>query len=601
MSVKKKTLPALLIEKTQNHGDWVAVREKNFGIWAEYTWHQYLIHVKAFCLGIMKIGLTNGDKVSILSENCPEWLFADLGTQSAHGIAVGIYPSNSEDQIEYIVNHSDSKFIVAGDQEQVDKILAIKGKLPKLLKIIVINMKGLRKYDDPLIISFEEVERKGLEEDRQFPDLFRETMESVQFEDVAILVYTSGTTGSPKGAMLTHRSLVEEVAYWQKADPFSENEVMVSFLPLCHVMERNISMIIHLYVGYTINFAESIDSLIECLREISPTFFITVPRITEKMHSQIMIGIDNSIRFKQWMFNFWIKRGEQLAEKKIALKKWKPWDYVLYALGYLCLYRPILDKLGFLRLRTLQVGGASVSPTLIKFFRALGVDCREIYGMTEMGGLMAIQQGQQYIPGSVGKKLPGMQVRVGEDGELFFKGNSLFKGYYKNEEATREVVNDRWLSTGDIGQIDENGNISIIDRKKDILITSGGKNVSPSEIEDHLKYSHYIKEAIVIGEGRKYITAIIQIDMENVGFWAQNNRIAFTTFKNLSRQPAVIELIQQEVEKSNKKFSRVEQVKKFALLDKELDQDDGELTATQKVRRKQINEIYKDLIDSLYA
>jgi long-chain acyl-CoA synthetase len=214
---------------------------------------------------------------------------------------------------------------------------------------------------------------------------------------------------------------------------------------------------------------------------------------------------------------------------------------------------------------------------------------------------MAIQQGQQYIPGSVGKKLPGMQVRVGEDGELFFKGNSLFKGYYKNEEATREVVNDRWLSTGDIGKIDENGNIAIIDRKKDILITSGGKNVSPSEIEDHLKYSHYIKEVIVIGEGRKYITALIQIDMENVGFWAQKNRIAFTTFKNLSRQPAVRELIQQEVEKSNKKFSRVEHVKKFALLDKELDQDDGELTATQKVRRKQINEIYKDVIDSLYA
>jgi len=600
VSAERTTFPELLIKQVELQGDRVAIREKDLGIWKEYTWSQYLDHVKAFCLGIKKLGLGKGDTVSILSENCPEWLFADLGTQCAGGISVGIYPTNSEPQVQYIINHSDSKFIVAEDQEQVDKIMMVEENVPKLEKIIVIDMKGLRKYDDPMIISFEDVEQSGREEDRRETDLFNKTVDLVQPDDVALLIYTSGTTGPPKGVMLTHWNFISQVMYWQAASPFNKNDSLLSFLPLCHVLERDLSMAIHLYIGYTISFSESIESLMLCLREISPTFFMSVPRIVEKMHSQIMIGIDNSTILKRCFFSFWIKVGSNLSEMKIKSKNWRPWHYVLYLLGYLFLYRSILDKLGLLRLRIMQVGGASVSPELLKFFRAVGVDAREIYGMTEMSGLLAIQQGDSFTPGSVGKVPPGMECKLADDGELLFKGDNLFKAYYKDQKSTLEMSDYGWLRTGDIGRIDEEKNISIVDRKKDIIITSGGKNISPSEIEDDLKCSPYIKEAIVIGDRRKYVTALLQIDGENVGNWAQNNRVAYTTFKSLSGCPEVKELIRKEVDKANEHFARVEQIKKFALLDKELDQDDDEVTATQKVRRKQISEKYSELIETLY-
>jgi len=598
--MEKTTFPSLLIKQAAEQGDRVTIREKDLGIWKEYTWNQYLEHVRAFSLGIKKLGLAKGDAVSILSENCPEWLFTDLGAQAAGGVSVGIYATNSESQVEYIFNHSDSRFIVAGDQEQVDKVLAIKDNLPKLQKIIVIDMKGLRKCDDHLIISFDDLERLGQEEERKHPDLFGEFIKDIQPDDVALLIYTSGTTGRPKGAMLTHWNFISQAISWQKANPYSRDDVILSYLPLCHVLERDFSMAIHLCVGYTINFSESIESVMECLREISPTVFASVPRIVEKMHSGIMISIDNTTLVKRWFFNFWIKVGGRLSERKMESKSWRPWHYILYVLGYLFLYRPLLDKLGLLRVRFMGAGGASVSPELIKFFRSLGVDARELYGMTEMSGLLAVPQGNDVIAGSVGRPPPGLKSRIAEDGELLFQGESMFKGYYKDEKATRNIVEDGWLHTGDIGKVDENGNISIVDRKKDIIITSGGKNISPSEIEDQLKCSPYIKESVIIGDRRKYVTALIQIDLENVGNWAQNNRIQYTTFKSLSQQPKVTELIQKEVDSTNKYFARVEQVKKFALLDKELDQDDDELTATQKVRRKQISEKYSDIIEALY-
>lgn len=600
ISTERTTFPELLIKQVALRGNRVAIREKDLGIWKEYTWSQYFDHVKAFCLGIKKLGLGKGDAVSILSENCPEWLFSDLGTQCAGGIAAGIYPTNSEAQVEYIINHSDSKFIVAGDQEQVDKIIMVKQNAPKLEKIIVIDMKGLRNYDDPMIISFEAVEQLGHEEDRRETGLFNKTAELVQPDDVALLIYTSGTTGPPKGVMLTHWNFISQVMYWQAASPFNENDSLLSFLPLCHVLERDLSMAIHLHIGYTISFSESIESLMQCLKEISPTFFMSVPRIIEKMHSQIMIGIDNSTKLKRYFFKFWIKVGSNLSEMKMESRNWRPWHYGLYFLGYLFLYRSILDKLGLLRLRIMQVGGASVSPELLKFFRSLGVDAREIYGMTEMSGLLALQHGDTFTPGSVGKAPPGMECKLADDGELLFKGDNLFKAYYKDQKATLEMSQDGWLFTGDIGRIDEKQNISIVDRKKDIIITSGGKNISPSEIEDHLKCSPFIKEAIVIGDRRKYVAALLQIDGENVGNWAQNNRVAYTTFKSLSVCPEVKELIKKEVDKANEHFARVEQIKKFALLDKELDQDDDEVTATQKVRRKQISRKYSELIETLY-
>lgn len=601
MNAFPATLPGLLARNREWFGNRIALREKDMGIWQEVSWNQYYDHVKHFCLGLISLDLKKGQNVSILGDNCREWLYADLAIQAAGSVTVGVYSTNPSRQVEYILGHSDSVMVVVKDQEQTDKVLEVRDRLPQLRKIIVIDMKGLRHYSDPDILSFSEVERLGEALARQQPALFEKLITSNQSEDVALMVYTSGTTGPPKGAMLTHRNLLAIGNSFSQVTFIHDRDQVVSYLPLCHVAERLLSVILALYGGYTVNFAESIDTVQESLFEISPTIFVGVPRIWEKMYSSIQIKIKDATPFKRQAYTFWISIGRRISEQVLAGKNYHLGFRLLCWLGYLFLYRSILDKLGLLKVRLPISGAAPISPEILKFFHALGLHISQVYGQTEGSGISHIHLGHDRKIGSVGKPLPGVDFKLGEDGEILTRSEMLFKGYYKDPQATEAVRGDRWLHSGDIGRFDEEGYLYITDRKKDIIITSGGKNIAPSEIENRLKCSPYISEAIVVGEGRKYLAALIQIEMENVSKWAQDHKIAYTTFKSLANQPEVYELIRKEVDEVNREFSQVEAIKKFLLLEKELDHDDDELTATLKVRRKIVEKKFKDLINSMYG
>jgi len=594
------TIPKLFLRNVRKQGDQVALREKDLGIWKRVTWKEYYEHVRDFAMGLKSLGFEAGDKISILGDNCCEWLYADIAAQSLRGIAVGIYPTDVAGQVKYILKNSDSKFVVARDQEQVDKVLQIKDEVPLLKKIIVIDMKGLRRYKDPLIISFKEVEKLGRTLHEQMPNFFEESILSTQYEDVAIIVYTSGTTGDPKGAMISHKGMISMVSALSKILGFRNTDSVVSVLPLCHIAERMFSLIFPMYIGYTVNFAESVNTLQEDMREISPTAFLNVPRIWEKMHSNIMIRMQDAVFFKRWVFKTMVPIGERVSQYKLENKP-VPWFWkFLNWIAYFALFRALKNQLGLLQTRIFVSGAAPLSHDLIKFYHSIGVPVRECYGMTEMSGISCMPKEHEIRVGGVGKPIPGIEIRLAEDGEILQKGDSVFVGYYGNPQATREAIVDGWLRTGDVGQIDEEGILYLTDRKKDIIITAGGKNIAPSEIENKLKFSPYIKEAIVIGDRRKYLSCLIQIDLENVSNWAQNNKIAYTTYKSLATHPEVYKLIGKEVEEVNKHFSRVETIKKFKILEKELDPDDEELTATMKVKRAIIEKKYKDIIDSMY-
>jgi long-chain acyl-CoA synthetase len=600
MVMEADTIPKLFLRNVREHGQRVALREKDLGIWKRVTWEDYYGHVRDFAMGLKALGFEAGDKVSILGDNCCEWLYADIAAQSLHGIAVGIYPTDVAGQVKYILKNSDSKFVVARDQEQVDKVLQVKGELPLLKKIMVIDMKGLRRYKDPLITSFEGVEKMGRALHEQMPDFFEENIRSTRPEEVAIIVYTSGTTGDPKGAMISHKGMISMVRGLSQVLEFRSNDSVVSVLPLCHIAERMFSLIFPMYVGYTVNFAESVNTLQEDMREISPTAFLNVPRIWEKMHSNIMIRMQDAVFFKRWVFKKMVPIGERVAQYKLENQP-VPWFWkCLNGIAYLALFRAIKNQLGLLQTRIFVSGAAPLSPDLIKFYHSVGVPVRECYGMTEMSGISFMPKDHEIRVSGVGKPIPGVEFKLGQDGEIFQKGDSVFVGYYGNPQATREAIVGGWLRTGDVGQVDEEGILYLTDRKKDIIITAGGKNIAPSEIENKLKFSPYIKEAIVIGDRRKYLSCLIQIDLENVSNWAQNNKIAYTTYKSLATHPDVNKLIGKEVEEVNKHFSRVETIKKFKILEKELDPDDEELTATMKVKRAIIEKKYQDIIDSMY-
>lgn len=598
--MKEDTLPKLFMRNVNRYRDGVALREKDLGIWKRVSWKGYYEHVRNFAMGLRALGFEPGDKVAILGDNCCEWIYADLASQSLHGIAVGIYPTDVASQVKYILKNSDSKFVVARDQEQVDKVLQVKNELPLLQKVIVIDMKGLRRYRDPLIISFEETEKTGQTLHEQVPNFFVESIRSTRSEDVAIIVYTSGTTGDPKGAMISHKGMISMVRGLSQILEFRSNDSVVSVLPLCHIAERMFSLIFPMYVGYTVNFAESVNTLQEDMKEISPTAFLNVPRIWEKMHSNIMIRMQDAVFFKQWAFKAMLPIGERVSRYRLENKPVPLHWRFLSGIAYLLLFRALKNQLGLLQTRIFVSGAAPLSPDLIKFYHSVGVPVRECYGMTEMSGISFMPKDHEIRVGGVGKPIPGVEFKLGEDGEIFQKGDSVFVGYYGNPKATQGTIVDGWLHTGDVGQVDAEGILYLTDRKKDIIITAGGKNIAPSEIENKLKFSPFIKEAIVIGDRRKYLSCLIQIDLENVSNWAQNNKIAYTTYKSLATHPDVNKLIGREIDEVNKHFSRVETIKKFKILEKELDPDDEELTATMKVKRSVIEKKFRDIIEAMY-
>jgi len=578
----------------------VALREKQLGIWHEHTWADYYARARALGLGLVALGMRPGDRVAIHSEDRPQWLFAELGVQAVGGVTVGVYPTNPVAEVEYILDHAGARFLIAEDQEQVDK--AIAAKLPQLEKIVIIDLKGLRRYDDPRLIALSELEELGARLHEREPSAFEDSIDSVQPDDLAALIYTSGTTGPPKGAMLLQRNqatLVQQIARLLGAN---ERDQILSYLPLCHIAEKIFSIFLPIATGATANFAESVDTVLDNLREVQPTVFLGVPRIWEKLAAGIQIKMRDASWLKRWNFGLWMSIGQRLArERETRGGRLTLASRAEYALGWLLLYRPLRQRLGLAHCRIPASGSAPIAPEVLWFFHAIGVQVREGWALTESCGLGTLNRPGDICVGSVGRPDDSLEVKLAADGEVLLRGPAIFAGYYRNLEATAATIDAQgWLHTGDVGEFDPHGHLKIVDRKKDIFITSGGKNITPAEIENRLKFSPYIKDAILVGDGRRYLAALIGIEQDSVGDWATRRGIAYTTYRDLTERPEVIELIDAEVRKVNVSLAQVEQVKKFRLLPKALDHEDQELTATQKVRRRTIAERFVPLIEAMY-
>lgn len=602
------SLPGLLQHWARVRPEAPALREKRYGIWNRVSYREYYENVLDFALGLDALGYRSHDLLAVASENTPEWMYADLAAQSLGSACIGIYPTNPWQELKYILQHSRSSVVVCGDQEQTDKVLEALAQgdgLPDLRHIICVDMKGMRHYRHPLLRSFASVTELGRQRRLAGESLVEDSIKRLQPQAAAVIVYTSGTTGLPKGAMLSHQALILNALRMMRRHDLDDVALnMLAYLPLCHVAERSFSSVFQLVGGTVVSFAESIDTVLRDMREVSPNAFVGVPRIWEKLQSTITIRLHDTRPWMRRLVQTCLAGGHRIADRRLANmgRFASAGDRALHALLWVLCFRSLQKWMGLNRAGgRLFCGGAPISPEVLRFFWALGLEIYQIYGMTETCGGTHSQFMGSTVHGSCGPALPGWEQRIAEDGELLLRGNSIFLGYLRDEQATRDALAEGWLHTGDIGRIAPDGSLFVTDRKKDLLITSGGKNVTPSIIENRLKDSPYIREAILIGDRRKYLSALIQIDYETVGKWAQSRGLAYTNYASLSRLAEVEELIAREVETFNKEFARVENVRRFRILQKELDHDDGEVTATMKVRRKSIERKFADVIESLYS
>jgi long-chain acyl-CoA synthetase len=591
-----ESLPSIVLRRARTTPDRVAIREKDRGRWTTYTWADYAARLTSVARGLAELGVTEGDRVAVHSENTPPWLFSDLATQALGAITVGIYPTSPAAEVEYLLGHSEAKVLIAEDEEQLDKAMEVRSRLPALQRIVVVDPRGVDMSDD-ILMSLAELEEMGR---RSSLDV-EASASAIDPAAAAIIVYTSGTTGPPKGAMLSHRNLQAAAVASGSVFDVTEDTEVLSYLPLCHIAERLISGIDAVAQGYVVNFGEGGESFAEDLREVQPTFFLGVPRVWEKLMAGITIRMADAGWLKRANYKLWMRVGRGVARRRWSGGGLKGLDKVRYGLGWLFLYRPLRAKLGMSRVEGVLSGAAPIAPQVLEFFWTIGVPVREGYGQTENTAMGTITPAGDVRLGMVGKPLADTEVRIAADGEILTRGPGTFLGYFKNPEATAETVDaDGWLHTGDVGELDSDGFLKITDRKKDIIITAGGKNISPSEIENRLKVSPFVREAVVIGDKRKYLTALIGIELDTVSNWALHNRIGFTTYADLSSKEEVVALVGKWVDEVNAELAQVETIKRFALLPKELDQDDGEVTATQKVKRRAIETEFAGLIEEMY-
>jgi len=594
-----RTLPRLLREHARKTPHRAALRQKRFGIWNELTWAEYERAVAHFAQGLLSLGYGRGDHIAILSENRQEWVIAELGMHLIGAVPAGVYATSPAPEIHHVLALTEARAIVCEDQEQVDKVLEIRDRLPQLRHIIYIDGKGLAHYDVPDLVAYDDLMAAGAKASHGDPGFLDRAMADHDPDDVALIVCTSGSTGPPKAALITFRNIafVGEVS----ADNIgqTDQDSVVSYLPLCHVAEQLFSVFLAMNGGYAVSFGESLRTIQSDLREIAPTIFLGVPRIWEKMRAEILIGARNAGPLKRPILLMALRDAPRFAD--FWKKDYSPGDRLRRALWEWLAYRPLRNALGLTRCKMAISGAAPVPEETLKFFRALGIPLMEGFGMTETAGACAIQRLDEPLRGRIGKPLDGIEMKAAVDGELLIRGGCVFAGYYKNDAATAEALVDGWLHTGDVCEVYEDGSVSIVDRKKDVAITEGGKNLTPSLIENAMRASPYIKECIVVADGRKFVSALVQIDYDMVASWADRKGLAYTTFRSLAENPQVRDLIQREVDKGNEGLSNVERIKKFHLLTKELDHDDGEVTATMKVRRAKITEAYESEIATLYA
>ena len=605
------TMPGLLRHRARATPDQIALREKKRGVWQGTTWQGYFEKARAFALFLKSQGFMPGDKLIIASDGTPEWFFADLAAQSLGGVTVGIYPTNPWPELQYIARHCRAKIAVCGDQEQTDKVLTamqLEGGLPDMKRVLTVDWKGMRQYTESCLMSFSDALAEGslLAADAAQVASYEQIIDSLRAEQDALIVYTSGTTGMPKGARLSHRGILSDAWALGQVHGYAGKPMsVVCYLPLCHVAERLMSPVMQLSYGTVVYFAESIDTVTQNLREIGPSFFFGVPRIWEKLQYEILIKSRDARPLAQWAFKKALAIGTPIAERTIA-NNGDPVSLRDTFIGWLLratVFSNLLASIGLDRTWISMTGGASISPSVILFFRAMGVPIYQIYGMTECSGASHAQTKGTSRLGWCGPALPSIvEQRILPDGELQLRGRIVFNGYLYDEAATAAAFTDGWLSTGDVVELDDaTGQVQIIDRKKAILITSGGKNITPSLIENTLKESLYISEAVLLGDGRHFVAALIQIDLDTVGKWAQERGLAYTTYETLAALEAVKGLINEDVERVNARFSRVENIRKFVILKKQLDHDDGELTATMKVRRNVIEKKFAAEISEIYG
>jgi long-chain acyl-CoA synthetase len=604
MIAPDQTLPRLLIEQARRHGARkVALREKEFGIWQSYTWADYLRHVREFSLGLVSLGLQRGDKVAIVGDNRPEWVFAELAALCAGAVPLGIYQDSTATEVGFVIDHSDAVVVVAEDQEQVDKILELKEKIPKVRTVVYTDPKGMRAYEDPMLLAFTEVERRGRELDAQRPALFDENVARGTGADTALIAYTSGTTGFPKGSLLTHTNMLAMAASLMEVDPKRPGDEFLSFLPLPWIGEQMMGVASALLVGFTVNFPEEPETVQENLREIGPSVMFSPPRIWENLAASVQVKVMDASPLKRFAFRRAMPVGVRMADCRFQKQRPGPLLRLAYLLAYWGVFRALRDRLGFSRLRSASTGGAALGPDTFRFFHALGVNLKQIYGQTEISGISCIHRDGDVNFDSVGKPIPGTEIRIAENGEILSRSPSVFTGYYKNDEATAAVLQDGWLHSGDAGYFTDDGQLIVIDRLKDVMHLADGTRFSPQFIENKLKFSPYVKEAVVLGDKRERITALVNIDMPIVGKWAEKQRLGYTTYTDLSSKPEVYGLIEGEVRRVNRDLAKINAravISKFVLLYKELDADDDELTRTKKVRRGFIGERYRDVIEAMY-
>ena len=602
-TVPGETIPAVFWNAVRQRGEAVWLREKKLGIWRSWSWNRTGEAVREVANGLIALGLAPGERISILSNTVVEWVLADLGALSAGGVANGIYPTDAASQVHYLCEDSGSVVLFVEDDEQLDKALEVRARLPLLRKIVVFDMEGLHDLDDPQVMSFEALRELGREHAKAHPGAMDERIAAVTPEALAILIYTSGTTGKPKGVMHSHRTLVTEMrgleTLWGQA---SEDDERMCFLPLCHIAERMGGEYQAMYNGAKLNFVENPDTVPENVREISPTLVTAVPRVWEKFYSGVTIAVKEAGRLQQLAYAWSLAAGMRVAERVLAGQPVPAWLKVQFRVAEWLALSNVRKTIGIDRARLCVTGAAPISPDLVKWYLALGVPMLEVWGMSESCGVSTYMPAGRIKPGSIGVASPWNEVRVdAATGELLVRGRNVFMGYLNQPEKTAEALDaEGWLHTGDVGSVDADGYYKITDRMKDIIITAGGKNVTPSEWENELKFSPYVTDAVVIGDKRAYLTALIMIDQENVEKYAQDHDVPFSNYASLTRSAEVRALIQGEIDKVNTKFARVEQIKKFHLLETQLTAEDEELTPTMKLKRKLVQQKYAPQIEAMY-
>jgi len=596
------SIPQLLRWRVESTGDKVALREKDFGCWQSYTWENFYDLVRKTGLGLMEIGLKKEDKIALISDNIPEQLFVAIGAQSVGAISVGIYQTTMPDEIAQLLEYMEVSMVFCNDQEQVDKLVEIRDKLPGVKKVIYEDPRGMRDYRaDDWFMFIEDLYRIGHKVHEAKPEIFEEMVDQGKPGDVCHLCLTSGTTGLSKGTMLTHKNYISMGLQLIEADRLEPTDEYVSFLPFAWIGEQMNSFGVAMASGITVNFPESVETNMDDLKEIGPHFMFGAPRLYETIRSEIWLKIDESYWLNKLLYNYFIKVGEKAAMYRMTGKKMPAGLRFKAFLGKQLVFRPLINQIGLLRLRRAYTGGAALGPELFTFYQAIGVNLKQIYGQTEIVGIAYMHRDGDIRPDTVGKPLPGTECKISEEGEILSRSPSVTPGYYKMAELSEELLAGGWLHSGDAGYIDENGHLIVIDRLSDVMHNKDNKMFSPMFLENKLKFSPYIKEAVIFGDKEEFVTALINIDPIVVGKWAEDRGVSYTTFMDLSAKPEIAELINKEVKDINQRAEKEHfKIKRFAILYKLLDTDDGELTKTGKIRRKFVREKYQNLYEALY-